>query len=135
MKQCAVLLVDCSGIQTSHPRALERVGFRVTVTSEWPDNDVIRSFEVVIVVLRHMAHASMLAARMRAKPHFGHRVLLAVVPPASTPGERRDAIGSGFDDVATDSADSRILIARVLQCLRRRPEYRCFLPDRKRRAA
>jgi hypothetical protein len=58
-----------------------------------------------------------------------------VVPAATTQEERRGAVASGFDDVATDTRDSRILIARVLRRLRLRPEHRCFLPDRKRRAA
>ena len=45
------------------------------------------------------------------------------------------AIGGGFDDAVSESRDGRQLVARVLRCLRSRPEYRCFLPDRKRRAA
>jgi DNA-binding response OmpR family regulator len=135
VKQCAVLLVNSSGRETSHHQALERLGFQVTATTDWPADTLIRSFEVVIVILRHMGNASMLAARLRAKPHFGQRVLIAVVPATAPSEERRDAIGSGFDDVASDSDDSRALIARVLRSLRRRPEFRCFLPDRKRRAA
>jgi hypothetical protein len=111
------------------------MGFQVTATEEWPANDLVRAYEIVIVVLRHMVNASMLAARLRAKPHFGKRVMIAVVPSSATLDERRIAIGSGFDDVATDSEDSRTLIARVLRALRARPEYRCFLPDRKRPAA
>ena len=135
MKQCAALIVDCDIRNTSPHRALERLGFRVTTTAEWPGDDMIRDVEVVIVRVRHIESATMLAARMRAKPYFGHRVLIAVVPAAATPDQRRIAIDSGFDDLASDSRDSRGLIARVLRSLRRRPEYRCFLPDRKRRAA
>ena len=43
-------------------------------TQEWPDDDMVKVFEVVIVLLRHMEKVAMLAARMRAKPHFGPRV-------------------------------------------------------------
>jgi hypothetical protein len=131
VKQCAVLFVDVSGRETSHQKALEGIGFRVTTTTDWPADCVIRAFEVVIVALTHLGTASMVAARMRAKPHFGHRILVAIVPGATSPQDRRIAIGSGFDEVASESHDSRILIARVLRCLRGRPEYRCFLPDRK----
>jgi hypothetical protein len=135
VKQCAVLIVNRDGRATSQQQAFERIGFVVTAMAEWPPDDVIRHFEVVIILLRHMESATMMAARMRAKPHFGNRVLIAVVPATVTTAERRNAIGSGFDDVASDTRDSRVLMARVLRCLRLRPEYRCFLPDRRRPAA
>jgi DNA-binding response OmpR family regulator len=134
VKQCSILIVN-SGTETSHHQALERIGFKVSETSEWPDDDMIPAFEVVIVLLRNMQTAGMLAARMRAKPHFGHRVLIAVVPATASDDERRSAVGNGFDDVVGDSRDSRQLIARIFRRLRLRPEHRCFLPDRKRRAA
>ena len=134
MKQCSILIVN-SGTETSHRQALERIGFKVSETCEWPDDDMIPAFEVVIVLLRHMQTAGMLAARMRAKPHFGHRVLIAVVPATASADERRSAVGNGFDDVVGDSRDSRQLIARIFRRLRLRPEHRCFLPDRKQRAA
>jgi hypothetical protein len=134
VKQCSILIVNC-GAETSHRQALERIGFHVSETCEWPADDLITAFEVVIVLLRHMQTAGMLAARMRAKPHFGHRVLIAVVPSTASTDERRSAVGSGFDDAVGESRDSRLLIARILRRLRLRPEYRCFLPDRKRRAA
>ena len=134
MKQCSILIVDC-GAETPHRQALERIGFHVSEISEWPDDDMIQGFEVVIVSVRHMPSVAMLAARMRAKPHFGHRVLIAVVPATASAEERRSAVGSGFDDAVTESRDARLLIARILRRLRLRPEHRCFLPDRKRRAA
>jgi DNA-binding response OmpR family regulator len=135
VKQCAVLIITCDARVTSHRRALERSGFRVTTTAEWPADAIIRDFHVVIVLVRGVESATMMAARMRAKPHFGQRVLIAVVPGEPTAADRRTAIGSGFDDVASDARDSRALVARVVQFLRLRPEYRCFLPDRKRPAA
>ena len=134
VKQCSILIVN-SGTETSHRQALERIGFHVSETCEWPDDDMITAFEVVIVLLRHMQTAGMLAARMRAKPHFGHRVLIAVVPSTASADERRSAVGSGFDDVVGESKDARQLIARIFRRLRLRPEHRCFLRDRKRRAA
>jgi hypothetical protein len=134
VKQCSVLIVNC-GEEAPYRQGLERIGFRVSETCEWPADEVVRTCEVVIVLFRHLQTITMLAARMRAKPHFGHRVLIAVVPSTASADERRSAIGSGFDDVVSESKDARLLIARILRQLRSRPEHRCFLPDRKRRAA
>ena len=135
MKQCSVLIVNWDHRQSAHRQALERRGFLVVETREWPDDDVVRGYEVVIVVLRQMVTMGMLAARMRAKPRFGHRVLIGVSSETPTADERRNAIDAGFDDVIAESGDSRTLIARILQRLRARPEHRCLLPDRKRSAA
>ena len=134
MKQCSVLIVNC-GAETPYRQALERIGFHVSETQEWPDDDMVKVFEVVIVFIRDMEKVAMLAARMRAKPHFGLRVLIAVVPLTASADERRVAVGSGFDDAVNESRDGRQLVARILRRLRSRPEHRCFLPDRKRRAA
>ena len=135
VKQCAVLVVNCSGREITHSQALHRRGFRVVETAEWPTDDVVTHYEVVVIVLREMDSISVVAARMRAKPRFGNRVLIAVsrMPPSAA--ERRLAIISGFDDSVGESHDSRILIARILQRLRARPEHRCLVPDRKRPAA
>jgi DNA-binding response OmpR family regulator len=135
VKQCAVLVINTDGRQNIIRHTLEKVGFRVAETCEWPADEVIRGYEVVIVLLRRMEAVSMLAPRLRAKPHFGQRVLIAVTPEQASPEERREAIGCGFDDVVGESRDARVLVARILRQLRARPEHRCFLPDLKRRAA
>ena len=135
VQQCSVLIINCDRRETTHRQALESRGFLVVETREWPDDEVVRRYEVVIVVLRQMATMGMLAARMRAKPRFGHRVLIGVSPDTPTDDERRNAIGAGFDDVIAGSDDSRTLIARILQRLRALPEHRCLLPDRRRSAA
>jgi hypothetical protein len=70
----------------------------------------------------------MLAARLRAKPHFGRRALIALVDPDTPVHDRRSAEASGFDDVVNDCCDSRQLVARILRRLRARPELRCVLP-------
>ena len=135
VKRCAVLIVKYDRRETSHRQALERRGFHVSETDEWPDDGVVKGHEVVIVVLRHLEAIAMVAARMRAKPGFGHRVLIGVSPSAPTNDQRRAGLISGFDDVVAESADSRTLLARILQRLRARPEHRCLLPERKRSAA
>jgi hypothetical protein len=130
VKQCAILIVNSNRQRTPHRRALEQRGFRVVETAEWPENLVIHQYEVVIIVLHNMETVCNLAARMRAKPRFGLRVLIGVTPTAPSAEDRRNAIGAGFDDVVGESRESRVLIADILRLLRARPEYRCLIPDR-----
>jgi hypothetical protein len=135
VKQCSVLIVNCSGRETSHSEALQQRGFRVLETAEWPSDNVVTQYEIVVIVLREMDIISAVAARMRAKPRFGNRVLIGIIRQPPSAGERRHAMLSGFDDIVGESNDSRILIARILQRLRTRPEHRCLVPERKRPAA
>ena len=135
VKQCSVLVVNCSGRETAHSQSLLRRGFRVVETAEWPSDDVVLQYEVVILVLRETDSVSTLAARMRAKPRFGHRVFIGVTPITPTAAERRHSMLAGFDDVVGESRDSRVLVARILRRLRARPEHRCLLPERRRHAA
>jgi DNA-binding response OmpR family regulator len=134
VKQCSLLIVNCHGCDSPHKEALEQRGFRVTELKEWPPDDVVLDSQVVLIVLRHLDRICMLAARMRAKPRFGRRILIALAPTVSA-ADRRTAIGAGFDDVIGESSSPRVLIARILRYLRNRPEHRCFLPELKRRAA
>jgi hypothetical protein len=134
-KQCSVLVVNCTGRETAHVQPLQLRGFRVVELSQWPTDDVVLDYEVVIIVLRRMDSVSMTAARMRAKPRFGMRVLVGVTESAPSAAERRHAIVSGFDEIVGESRDSRVLIARILRTLRARPEHRCLLPEKNRRAA
>lgn len=134
MQQCSLLIVNCSERESPYAEALEQRGFRVTVLREWPSDDAVRDSQVVVVVLRNLDTIGMLAARMRAKPRFGRRVLIGLAPGVSA-AERRTAIGAGFDDVVAESGGARVLIARILRALRSRPEHRCFLPELRRRAA
>jgi hypothetical protein len=130
-----VLIVNFDHRRSGHRQALEQRGFRVTETREWPDDDAVKLHEVVIVVLRDINVMTTLAARMRAKPGFGQRVLIGVSPSVPTLGERRTGRIAGFDEIVAESAASRTLLARILRRLRARPEHRCLLPDRKRSAA
>ena len=61
MKQCSLLIVDRSDSESPFKKALERRGFRVTQSNEWPADDVVRDSEVVIIVLRHLETICMLA--------------------------------------------------------------------------
>ena len=105
------------------------MGFLVDEVTEWPDdNAMVRNYHVVIVRVREMNGAPMLAARLRAKPHFGRRLLIALVTADTSQADRRAAEASGFDDVMNDCCDSRHLTTRILRGLRTRPELRCVLP-------
>jgi hypothetical protein len=135
VKQCSVLIVNCSGREISHSQSLQERGFRVVETAEWPTDDVVKEYDVVVIVLRETDSVSVVAARMRAKPRFGNRVLMGLTRLPPSAAERRYAIVAGFDDLVGQSHDSRILVARILQRLRARPEHRCLVPERKRPAA
>lgn len=134
-KQCSVLVVNCSGRETAHSQALRLRGFRVVEVAEWPADEIALEHEIVIIVLRRLDSVAVTAARMRAKPRFGNRVLIGVTESAPSAVERRHAILAGYDDLAGESRDSRVLIARILRMLRSRPEYRCLVPDKNRPAA
>ena len=129
MKQCAILFVNPDRQASAHPEALRGMGFLVDEVTEWPDdNEIVRNYHVVIVLMREMSRAPMLAARLRAKPHFGRRLLIALVAAETPHAERRAAETSGFDDVMNNCCDSRHLTTRALRALRTRPELRCVLP-------
>lgn len=129
VKQCSVLFVNPDRQESAHPDAMRGMGFLVDEVTEWPDdNEMVRNYHVVIVRVRKMNGAPMLAARLRAKPHFGRRLLIALVTPDTSQAERRAAETSGFDEVMSDCCDSRHLTTRVLRVLRTRPELRCVLP-------
>lgn len=137
-KQCSVLLIDPAERPTAHRKQLRALGFRVTQERAWPEDDrAVLAYEVIIVRLPATNGAPMLAARLRAKPQFGRRVLIALVPASVPLQDRVSARTSGFDEVLSDCCDPRQLTSRILRRLRTRPEYHCVLPpgDRKRPAA
>jgi hypothetical protein len=129
-KQCSILIVTDDG-PCCQRAALESSGFLVTETQHWPeDNNGLLDHQVVIVRIRSMRNAPMVAARLRAKPRFGRRVLIGLIPPTASLHERSAALTSGFDEVLEDSCNGRQLIARILKRLRLVPEYHCLLPRR-----
>ena len=129
MKQCAVLFVNPERKATAHPASLRDTGFIVHETHEWPDDAAVRQYHVVVVHLSAIDGAPMLAARLRATPHFGRRLLILLIDAATPWHERREAEASGFDDVLNDCCDSRQLAARMLRRIRSRPELHCALPS------
>jgi hypothetical protein len=135
-KQCAVMFLNPVRDRPAHPSAMRSMGFVVHEFSEWPRDDAaVREYHVVVVHVKEIESAPMLAARLRAKPHFGRRLLVALVPAVTPQSDRRSAEASGFDDVVNDCCDSRHLTARILRGLRARPELRCILPPVPRKSA
>ena len=129
MKQCAVMFINPVREGTPHPAAMRTIGFIVDEITEWPANETaVRDYHVVIVRVKDITAAPMLAARLRAKPHADRRLLVALVSAATPVASRRSAEASGFDDVVNDCCDTRHLATRILRGLRSRPELRCVLP-------
>ena len=128
MKQCTVLFVNPDQKELSHPEYLRSLGFLVHETDQWPHDRDLRLYHVVVLRVANIDDAPMLAARLRAKPHFGRRLLIALVEPGTPLHERRGAEASGFDDVLNECCGGRDLTARLLRGIRVRPELRCVLP-------
>jgi len=136
VKQCTVLFVNPNAKRSPHPGYLREIGFLVDESADWPAaDDAVRKYHVVVVYVWDMNRAPMIAARLRAKPHFGRRLLIALADPGTSPQDRRVAEAAGFDDVVDECCKSRLLTARILRRIRARPELRCALPPPPRRSA
>lgn len=137
MDQCSILYVWPQETEDPRVRALRSLGFRVDQSIDLPGSDVITAYHAVIVRPAVECNLPMLATRLRAKPHFGRRVLLALVPSTIADRDRRGAVLSGFDHTLPETCGARDLAATVLRLLRPYPEYRCLLrlPGGRRKAA
>jgi methylmalonyl-CoA mutase cobalamin-binding subunit len=135
VNQCSVLLVRDRG--ENQAAALRAMGFAVHEAVELPPADAACPYHAVVVEARHDTSLPMLAARLRARAHFGRRVLIALVGPAISDRARREATMSGFDSTLDASCSARDLAATILKRLRPYPEYRCILraPGKRRKAA
>jgi hypothetical protein len=137
MDKCTILFVRPEHKGAPQSAALRLLGFHVDETEELPGNEAFARYHAVIVRPAAPCNLPMLAARLRAKPRFGRRVLLALVEDGLAPRQRREAMLSGFDEALPETCGARALAAAVLRLLRPYPEYRCLLraPGRRRKAA
>jgi hypothetical protein len=137
MAQCSVLYIRSSGEDSTQAAALRSLGFRVDESEELPSNETFASYHAIVVRPCRPCNFPMLGARLRAKPHFGRRVLLALVPDAMPDRDRREALLSGFDYALPETCSARDLAATILRLLRPFPEFRCLLrsPSGRRKAA
>jgi len=136
MTQCSILYVTPHRVGTQVD-ALTSLGFHVDKDQDLPATGALSAYHAVIVHAHAGRNLPMVAARLRAKPHFGRRALLALVPDEMADRDRREAIHSGFDDTLPDTCGVRDLAAAILRLLRPFPEFRCILraPGGRRKAA
>lgn len=137
MNQCSILYVWPQGGEEPRLKALRSLGFHVDESTELPSSEVLAAYHAVIVRPTVECDLPMLATRLRAKPHFGRRVLLALVPGQMADRDRRGAVLSGFDHTLPETCGARDLAATIIRLLRPYPEYRCLLrlPGGRRKAA
>jgi len=138
VQQCSILYIDGGPGGNPHAEALRALGFSVDVVDDLPSTEAaFRSYHVVVIRVTSGCHLPALGTRLRAKPRFGRRVLIALVPETCSARERRDATASGFDVALDAGCQPRDLAVHILRQLRRFPEYRCVLraPQGRRKAA
>ncbi len=137
VKQCGILFIGPCGSDYGRMAALRSLGFRVDESEHLPSTQDLDSYHAVIVRAIRGCSLPMIAARVRAKPQFGRRVLLALVPDGVSERDNRDALMSGFDHTLPDRCSAREIAAHILRLLRGFPEYRCLLrtPNGRRKAA
>ena len=136
-QQCGILFIGVSGKDKARIDALQSLGFRVDESADFPLTDGLASYHAVIVRVRDAERLPVIGTRLRGRPHFGRRALLALVGAGASDRECHDATMSGFDQVLPDSSTARDIAAQVLRLLRAYPEYRCLLraPKGRRKAA
>ena len=125
--QCSILYINTGGFTDTQASDLRALGFSVVEADDVPARETLAAHHAVIVRMKHGSQLPSVAARLRAAPLFGRRVLIALVPASVTMRERRDAIDCGFDLVLPEQCSARDLAAAILALLRRYPEHRCIL--------
>jgi len=136
-EQCSILFITCGSTDDEQVKGLRSIGFRVVEADDIPPAEVFSGFHAIVVRAAAGCGLPMLATRLRAKPKFGRRVLVALVCASTSPREQRDAVASGFDGALPQTCTARHLAATILRLLRPFPEYRCLLrlPHGRRKAA
>jgi hypothetical protein len=137
MDQCSILYVKPACQEETQAKVLRSLGFRVDEAEDLPANEVFAQYHVVLVRANSNCRLPMLAARLRAKPRFGRRLLIALVSDALSVQDKREAVASGFDYTMPERCGGRDLAATILRLLRPYPEFRCLLrsPTGRRKAA
>ena len=125
--QCSILYINTDGGIGTHASALRALGFEVVETDDVPARDTLANHHAVIIRMKQGRQLASVAARLRAAPLFGRRVLIALVPASVTLRERRDAVDCGFNLALPEPCSARDLAASILTLLRRYPEHRCVL--------
>ena len=125
--QCSILYINTDRVIDTQVSALRALGFDVVEAGDVPERETLAKHHAIIVRLKQGRRLTSVAARLRAAPLFGRRVLIALVPALVTLRERREAIDCGFNLVLPEQCSARDLAAAILTLLRRYPEHRCVL--------
>jgi DNA-binding response OmpR family regulator len=125
--QCSILYINTDGFKDTQASALRALGFDVVEAADVPARETLAKHHGVIVRLKDGRRMTSVAARLRAAPLFGRRVLIALVPASVTIRERREGVDCGFNAVLPRESSARDLAASILSMLRRLPEHKCLL--------
>jgi hypothetical protein len=137
MNQCGILFIGPSGGDGARIASLRSLGFRVDESREFPSTEELQGYQALVVRAHPDWSLPVIGTRLRAKPMFGRRVLMALVSDRVSDRDKRDATMSGFDLTLPDGCSPRDIAAHILRLLRAYPEYRCLLraPNGRRKAA
>ena len=127
MRQCSILYINANGAERTHVEALRMLGFQVVETRDLPDQEALDEYHAVLLRAPASTRLTVIATRMRAKPRFGRRVLVALVPAGVPTRDQREAVDAGFDLVITEPCGARDVAAAILGRLRRYPEHHCVI--------
>ena len=136
-RQCGILFIGPCGSDHQRIAALRSMGFLVDESEHFPSTEELAAYHAVVVRASPGCSLTMVGAKLRAKPLFGRRVLIALVGDGVSERDKREAMMSGFDQAMPDSCSARDIAAQILRLLRGFPEYRCLLraPHGRRKAA
>ena len=137
VNQCGILFIGPCGGDGARIAALQSLGFRVHESQEVPATDELKNYHAIVVRAIPDCPLPVVGTRLRAKPMFGRRILLALVSERVSDRDKREATMSGFDLTLPDKCSPRDIAAQILRLLRAFPEYRCLLraPNGRRKAA
>jgi hypothetical protein len=137
VKQCGILFIGLCDSDAGRLTALRSLGFRVGESEHLPSTDELSHFQAVVVRALPGCPLPMVGTRLRAKPQFGRRALIALTVDGVSDRDKREAKMSGFDQTLADTCTARDIAAHILRLLRPFPEFRCLLraPNGRRKAA
>lgn len=137
VKQCGILFIGPRGRDDGRVAALRSLGFRVDESEHLPSPAELDGCHAVVVRAIPGCSLPMIGTRLRARPQFGRRVLMALVDDGVSERDSRAALMSGFDQTLREHCSAREIASHILRLLRGFPEYRCLLraPNGRRKAA